>query len=98
MCKMNKIRHKKQKGSKVDRVIFRKEEDGEICAFFIDNVEQNGHVLCYSHIEQHCTASLSYMIQKTMPCESMEEYKDLYDELIIRGYNLKVVLRYTPKR
>lgn len=73
----------------VTPVIFRKEKNDEICAFFPYQIaDTRGSITCYSHIGQHSAAALEYYY-KTKPC-SLIEAQDLVNELLFIGYNLHV--------
>lgn len=66
-------------------VIFRKDESGEITAFFPDTYKL-GELLCYQHIGQHSMASIGYY-RKTKPA-TKEEYTSLLNELVnLVGYD-----------
>lgn len=70
-------------------VIFRKEKDGEICAFFpYEIADLNGNISCYAHIGQHSAASVDYY-HETKPCTTAE-YTDLMTELQSIGYELTI--------
>lgn len=75
-------------------VIFRKwEDDGQIIAIFphedwnLDGTE----CASYMHIGQHSGCDYKCVLMLTVPATS-EEYKELYDELTGRGYNLQVFM------
>lgn len=70
-------------------VIFRKDESGEITAFFPDTYKL-GELVCYQHIGQHSMASIgSY--RKTKPALK-NEYTSLLNELVnLVGYDDLVV-------
>jgi len=71
-------------------VIFYKESDGEILAYFPDIIgDSEGNKTCYVHIGQHSACHPDYVkdLQRATP----DEYKDLYNELVNQGYkDLKV--------
>lgn len=68
-------------------VIFRKESNGNIVAFFpYEIADLNGNISCYAHIGQHSAASLEYY-RGTKPC-TPAEYADLLTELQSIGYEL----------
>lgn len=75
------------------KVIFRKDKKtNEILAFFPETYK-NGRVDGYTHIGQHFTASIEYY-WGTKRIHSPEEYKPLWEELEIIGYeNLKLRFR-----
>lgn len=60
-------------------VIFRKDESGEITAFFPDTYKL-GELICYQHIGQHSIASIGYY-RKTKPALK-KEYTSLLNELV----------------
>ena len=70
-------------------VFFRKWEDGQIIALFLDEVNYPGGMIeSYMHIGQHSSATpeLIQILEDASP----EEYEDLKNELESIGYNLKV--------
>lgn len=70
-------------------VIFRKDESGEITAFFPDTYKL-GELVCYQHIGQHSMASIGYY-RKTKPALK-KEYTSLLNELVnLVGYDDLVV-------
>lgn len=75
-------------------VIFRKwKDDGQIIALFPHedwNLEGN-ECASYMHIGQHSGCEYQFVLMRTVPA-SREEYKELYDELTERGYNLQVFM------
>ena len=79
------------------KVIFRKYPTGEVIAFFpeLPGSSNAGTCLNYMRIGQHGIGVAS--CEGTTPA-SLEEYKDLYDELTaFIGYNLTIVSRFTYK-
>jgi hypothetical protein len=75
-------------------VIFRKwKENGEIIALFPHEYWDDDKKECasYMHIGQHSGADYRFVLNKTVPA-TREEYKELYDELTQRGYNLQVFM------
>lgn len=70
-------------------VIFRKDNSGEITAFFPDTYNL-GELICYQHIGQHSMASIGYY-RKTKPALK-KEYTSLLNELVnLVGYDDLVV-------
>ena len=65
---------------KTMKVIFRKNKDGEIIAFFPEAKVNYGNIMSYMHVGQHCEASYLYYRDKTREAK-YEEYKPLFDEL-----------------
>lgn len=61
------------------KVIFRKNKDGEVIAFFPEFHVQYGNIMSYMHIGQHGEASLDfyYSTKKANP----QEYELLFNEL-----------------
>jgi len=82
----------------VIEVIFRKNDDGVIEAFFPYEIADNqGNITCYAHIGQHGGACLGYY-KETHRAE-YHEYKDLLQELqsIYNDTTLRVIqkINYT---
>lgn len=75
-------------------VIFRKwKDDGQIIAIFPHedwNLEGT-ECASYMHIGQHSGCEYKFVLMQTVPA-TREEYKELYDELTGRGYNLQVFM------
>lgn len=70
-------------------VIFRKDQRGEITAFFPDTYKL-GELVCYQHIGQHSMASIGYY-RKTKPALK-KEYTSLLNELVnFVGYDDLVI-------
>lgn len=67
-----------------ERVVFLKEKDGSIMAYFPNIDEGNGQKMCYAHIGQHSACSPEYAKECTPANE--KEYSDLQDELVSVGY------------
>ena len=80
-------------------VIFRKDRTGwkDCFALFPELPADNyGHYCtCYQHVGQHCAADYQGCVAGSDPA-SPHEYRDLYEELEKRGYNLVVRQRATP--
>ena len=75
-------------------VIFRKwKDDGQIIAIFPHEEWNLEGTECasYMHIGQHSGCEYKFVLMQTVPATS-EEYKELYDELTGRGYNLQVFM------
>ena len=70
-------------------VIFRKDESGEITAFFPDTYKL-GELVCYQHIGQHSMASIGYS-RKSKPALK-KGYTSLLNELVnLVGYDDLVI-------
>ena len=81
----------------MDKVIFRKFEDGQVIAIFPE-VPATMHVdecLSYMHIGQHgaCSESLIDELERA----KSSEYGDLFDELESIGYKLHIVEDISPE-
>lgn len=61
------------------KVIFRKNKDGDIIAFFPETHAIYGNIMTYMHIGQHGEGS--YEFYTTTEKANEEEYKDLLSEL-----------------
>lgn len=72
-------------------VVFRKYPDGEIVALFPHEKWnlKGTECACYHHIGQHGGAEYEFVINRTVPATEAE-YKELFEELEERGYNLAV--------
>ena len=79
-------------GNELTYVCFRKEEDGEILAVFPYLSYRNYTIDCYAHWGQHHTCTWPYVLERTKKA-TPEEYKDLYNELVSIGYQLRVLHR-----
>jgi hypothetical protein len=81
-------------------VIFRRDRTGwkDCFALFPELPADNfGHYCtCYQHVGQHCGADYQGCIAASDPARP-EEYRDLYEELEKRGYDLLVRRRATPE-
>ena len=78
-------------------VMFRKEKDNSITAFFPHfpydyNYDGKGLITCYAHIGQHSGADYNHCISVSKPAKE-NEYKDLFEELESIGYDLNIVKR-----
>lgn len=70
---------------KKTKVLFYKDENGEVFAYFPELVFDNkGNKTCYAHIGQHSACSPDYVNDKTPAMYN--EYQDLLRELIGQGY------------
>lgn len=68
-------------------VVFKKWEDGQIIALFPhDSFDLDGNITSYMHIGQHSGASRDLLYE--LDDASIEEYKNLKDELLSIGYKL----------
>ena len=80
-------------GNEITEVMFRKEKDGSIYAVFpYISWLRNYEIMGYAHIGQHHTCRWEYVVYCTKPAKP-EEYKDLYNELVSIGYQLRVIKR-----
>jgi hypothetical protein len=80
-------------------VIFRKEKDGDICAFFPYEIgDSKGNITCYSRVGQHSAACWEYFLNDTKPCKSPNEYNNLFVEIESLGYNLNIIQRRSYKK
>ena len=61
------------------KVIFRKNKDGEVIAFFPEFHVQYGNIMSYVHIGQHSEASLDFYYSTKKA--NTQEYKSLLNEL-----------------
>ena len=76
------------------KVIFRKFQEGDIIALFPEiQADYAGNIQSYQHIGQHGAANRELLNDLEIAIES--EYKDLYNELKVIGYDLEIV--YTIK-
>ena len=84
----------------IDYVLFRRFKDGkkEVIAFLPGQTVSRGMIMSYMHIGQHGEADPGIIAKITRPVEISEpDVKDLYDELVSRGYkNLKVIKNLSP--
>lgn len=87
-----------EKDTEVTKVIFRKEDDGEILAVFPALIAQphSNYCSCYAHVGQHSSMMVDYFYN-TKPVHNPAEYADLKVELESLGYNLKVYKRMSRK-
>lgn len=76
-------------------VIFRKYNSGEVIALFPTLAGYKTYCTSYSHIGQHGIADYGFVVQQTIPATE-EESKDLKQELVEIGYNMKVYRRRQP--
>lgn len=68
-------------------VVFKKWEDGQIIALFPhDSFDLDGNITSYMHIGQHSGASRDLLYE--LDDASIEEYKNLKEELLSIGYKL----------
>lgn len=74
----------------IERVVFKYDKGTkDVVAFFPDQ-RFGTNIMSYAHVGQHSEASLEYA-RECKPCKNADDYKELYDELVSIGYNLKVV-------
>ena len=76
--------------NEITEVCFRKEKDGEILAVFPYISYRNYKILCYAHMGQHSECTWPYVLEQTKKAKP-EEYKDLYNELVSIGYQLRIL-------
>ena len=74
---------------RINRVVFRKFNNGDVIALLQDNPSNIGMVDSYMHIGQHGEASVEIINNTTLAKKN--EYKALFKELTEIGYKLKVV-------
>ena len=77
---------------KGERVIFRKWDNGDICALFPDIPAGGGYCQSYEHIGQHGGADYGHVIRSTIPARPAE-FAELARELRGLGYRLRVCKR-----
>lgn len=87
----------------LDKVIFKmaryddRRLGEEVVAFFPGAPANQGMVMCYSHVGQHCEASYDFYLKNCRPC-SEKEYRPLKKELEdLFGYRFKIMIRMTRK-
>lgn len=73
-------RRKRYTPYKKVKVIYRKDSDGNILAFFPELSANYGNIVCYQHIGQHGEASTNYYTNNTEKA-TPNEYKELHKEL-----------------
>ena len=61
------------------KVIFRKNKDGQVIAFFPEFHVQRGNIMSYMHVGQHGEASLDFYYSTKKA--SVQEYDALFNEL-----------------
>lgn len=80
--------------TEITRVVFRKwrKDPKTVIAIFPDIEAGGGFIQSYEHIGQYgeCSRSIIYYTD----IATQEEFKDLLDELIKRGYTLAVCKRF----
>ncbi len=78
-------------------VIFRRDRTGDCFAIFPELPGDDGGFLCtaYQHVGQHCAADYDQCVSRSDPA-APAEYRDLFEELERRGYDLLVRRRATP--
>lgn len=84
-------------GTDYTPVIFRKFKDGEVIALFPALAGDGDISTCcsYMHIGQHGSASID--LGKRIPLASRKEYLPLKKELEGKGYNLKVITKFSSQ-
>jgi hypothetical protein len=79
------------------KVIFFKEKDGEVFAYFPDlTADSRGNKTSYSHNGQHSACSKEYLIGREMA--TLNEYFPLLEELKQQGYTNLEVLNENPEK
>ena len=79
------------------QVIFFKEKDGEVFAYFPDlTADSRGNKTSYSHIGQHSVCSKEYLIGRELA--TPEEYAPLVRELRGQGYPDLEIVNEAPKK
>ena len=78
-------------------VIFRQDVSGECFALFPELPADRYGNFCtaYQHVGQHCAADYNLCVSQSDPA-TPADYRDLYEELERRGYNLTARNRATP--
>ena len=77
----------------MEKVIFRKEKEGNIIAFLPETPATYGRIECLTRIDGHCEADLMYYRYETKPA-SQEEYQSLLAWMKnAYGYNPRVMKR-----
>ncbi len=78
-------------------VVFRTDREGVVFALFPELPGDKYGYFCtaYEHFGQHCAADYDLCVSRSDPAVPAE-YKDLYEELERRGYDLTVRCRATP--
>lgn len=74
------------------KIIFRKEKDGNIIAFFPGMKCSYGRIACYCHIGQHSEADILYYMNDTTQATEAE-YSALLDELRKIYDDCKIIIR-----
>ena len=81
-----------EKDTRKTLVVFRKfKENGDVIALFPKEKWDDKLCASYMHVGQHSGADFVYCINITEPATNAES-KDLYDQLVSRGYNLDVIM------
>jgi hypothetical protein len=80
------------------RTVFRKFKDGAVIALFVDIPESTpGSCLSYMHVGQHGAADYLGVMLTTKAATS-EEKRQLWDELLAIGYDIKCIKRRYKSR
>ena len=79
-------------------VIFRKDTTGDCFALFpeMPGDDRGFFFTAYQHIGEHCAADYDLCVSRSDPAVPAE-YRDLFEELERRGYDLSVRQRATPE-
>lgn len=76
------------------KVHFRKDQDGNVFAFFPELEGSPGLKSCYAHIGQHSSCAEEYAFQECKYA-TLAESKDLINELVLQvHYNLSIQVNY----
>jgi len=73
-------------------VLFRKFKKEILAVFPYEMATPSGNCSCYAHVGQHSACDYNYIIRYSKPA-SVEEVKELSEELISIGYELKIIKR-----
>ncbi len=78
-------------------VIFLRDRDGSVFALLPELPADEAGRCCtaYQHVGQHCAADYDLCVSRSDPA-APAEYRDLFEELERRGYDLTVRRRTTP--
>ncbi len=79
-------------------VVFRRDRTGDCFALFPELPGDDRGFFCtaYQHVRQHCAADYDLCVSRSDPA-APAEYRDLFEELERRGYDLTVRRRATPE-
>jgi hypothetical protein len=77
-------------------VVFRRHRTGDCFALFPELPGDTAGVLCTGYAGRHCAADYDRCIAHSDPAVP-DDYKNLYQELLRRGYDLSVRRKATPE-